>query len=173
MGETIPTSSTTSGLMTYDEWMPRSGDGMKKKLNDGFLRSFERIKGAINMQLEGHREAKLVMLELHAEYLSFFRDIFVTEVSGFYLELVHARGSVEPHSKEIKTQCWALVTKLLHVIFTEIHEVRMFASELTNVHGDYARVNGGVGGVARIAGVQGDGLSAPREIWVGDDHVPD
>ena len=131
-----------NNIRTYDEWMPRSGDGMKKKLNDGFLRSFERIKGAINMQLEGHREAKLVMLELHAEYLSFFRDIFVTEVSGFYLELVHARGSVEPHSKEIKTQCWALVTKLLHVIFTEIHEVRMFASELTNVHGDYARVNG-------------------------------
>jgi hypothetical protein len=110
------------------------------------------------------------MLELHAEYLSFFRDIFVTEVSGFYMELVQARGGVEPHSKEIKTQCWALVTKLLHVIFTKIHEVRMFASELTNVHGDYARVNGGV---ARIAGVQGDGLSAPREIWVGDDHVPD
>jgi hypothetical protein len=62
--------------------MPRTGDGMKKKLNDGFLRSFERIKGAINMQLEGHREAKLVMLELQAEYLSLFRDIFVTEVSG-------------------------------------------------------------------------------------------
>ena len=127
---------------TYDDWMPRTGDGMKKKLNDGFLRSFERIKGAINMQLEGHREAKLVMLELHAKYLSFFRDIFVTKVAGFYLELVQARGSVEPHSKEIKTQCWAVVTKLLHVIFTEIHEVRMFASELTNVQGDYARVNG-------------------------------
>jgi hypothetical protein len=66
----------------------------------------------------------------------------VTEVSGFYLELVQARGSVEPRSKEIKTQCWALVTKLLHVMFTKIHEVRMFASELANVQGDYARVNG-------------------------------
>ena len=131
-----------NNIRTYDDWMPRTGDGMKKKSNDGFIRSFERIRGAINMQLEGNREAKLVMMELHSEFLTFYRDIFVTEVSGFYLELVQARGSVEPHSKEIKTQCWALVTKLLHVIFTEIHEVRMFASELTNVQGDYARVNG-------------------------------
>ena len=59
-------------IKTYDEWMPRTGDGMKKKLNEGFVRSFERIKGAITMQLEGHREAKLVMLELHAKFLSLF-----------------------------------------------------------------------------------------------------
>ena len=54
---------------------------------------------------------------------------------------MQARGSVKPHSKEVKTQCLALVTKLLHMMFTEIHEVRMFASELANVQGDYARVN--------------------------------
>jgi hypothetical protein len=66
----------------------------------------------------------------------------VTELSQFYQELIQGTGSTEPHSKEIKTRCWALVTKLLHVIFVEIHEVRMFATELATIKDDYAKVNG-------------------------------
>jgi hypothetical protein len=38
--------------------------------------------------------------------------------------------------------CWALVTKLLKVLFKEIHKVCMFAGELGNVKDNLARSNG-------------------------------
>jgi hypothetical protein len=51
-------------------------------------------------------------------------------------------------------------------MFTEIHEVRMFASELANVQGGLCSGKRfvfvlGSGGVACVARVQGDGLLAP------------
>jgi hypothetical protein len=51
-------------------------------------------------------------------------------------------GGHPPHDKEVKAACWALVTKLLKMIFKEIHKVRMFAAELGNVQEDPAKVNG-------------------------------
>ena len=43
---------------------------------------------------------------------------------------------------EIKATCWALVTKLLRVLFKEVHSVGMHAAGLKHVVGDPARVNG-------------------------------
>jgi hypothetical protein len=127
---------------TYKEWLPASSQGGTcKNLRDGVLRAFERIKGAIAMTL-GSGTARAVMTELHGEFLMHFRAIFLTEVSNYYLDILGKAGGTPPHMAEIKATCWALVTKLLRVLFKEVHGVRMHAAGLKHVVGDPARVNG-------------------------------
>ena len=63
------------------------------------------------------------------------------------IHLIIRRSSVRQEGRhhktaEVKATCWALVTKLLKVLFQEIHKVRMFVSELGNIRDDNARVNG-------------------------------
>jgi hypothetical protein len=126
---------------TFDEWMPDRMGGTSKNLHDGVTRAFERIKGAINLTL-GDLLAKLVMHELHGDFLTHFRLIFTTDVTGYYQEILRKTRCHPPHNKEVKALCWALNTNLLKMIFKEIHKVWMFAAELGNVQEDPAKVNG-------------------------------
>jgi hypothetical protein len=82
------------------------------------------------------------MLELHGEILMHFWAIFATEVTDYYQEILGKTGGRPPHDKEIKATCWALVTKLLKVIFQEVHKVRVFAADLGNVEDDTPQING-------------------------------
>jgi hypothetical protein len=127
---------------SYEDWKPASSmGGTAKNLTDGVLRAFDRIKGAINLTLTTPL-ARSVMLELHGKFVMHFRAIFVTEVTDYYQEILGKMGGPPPHDKEIKATCWALVTKLLKVIFQEVHKVRVFAADLGNLKDDMGRVNG-------------------------------
>jgi hypothetical protein len=121
--------------------MPARTGGTSKNLHDGITWPFERIKEAINLTL-GDTLAKSVMHELHGDFLTHFRSIFTTKVTGYYQEILGKMGGHPPHDKGVKALCWALVTKLLKMIFKEIHKVRMFAAEHCNVREDPAKVNG-------------------------------
>jgi hypothetical protein len=125
----------------YKDWKPSSSmGGTTKNLMDGVTWAFDRIKGAINLTL-GTPLARSVMLELQGKFLMHFRAIFVTEVTDYYQEILGKTGGSPPHDKEIKATCWALVTKLLKVIFQEVQKVRVFAADLGNIKDDTARVN--------------------------------
>ncbi len=120
---------------------PAAWGGTAKNLTEGVTRAFDRIKGAINLTL-GTPLARSVMLELHGEFLMHFQAIFATEVTDYYQEILGKTGGLPLHDKEIKATCWALVTKLLQVIFQEVHKVRVFAADLGNIKDDTAWVNG-------------------------------
>jgi hypothetical protein len=70
-----------------------------------------------------------------------FSAIFITEVDGFYRDILGKSGA-PPQSATSKASCWSLVTKLLRVLFKEIHKVRVEAAGLENIRDDVARVNG-------------------------------
>jgi hypothetical protein len=126
----------------YEDWMPVGMlGGTSKNIFNGIRCTFERIKVAINLTL-GAPLAKAVMLELHGELLMHFGTIFTMEVTSYYQDILGKTGGPPPHDKEVKVSCWALVTKLLKIIFREIHKVRMFAAELGNTQEDPARGNG-------------------------------
>jgi hypothetical protein len=136
------TKHNFNAARSYEEWKPFSSmGGTTKNLMEGVTRAFDRIKGAINLTL-GTPLARSVMLELHGEFLMLFWAIFATEVTDYYQEILGKTGGPPPHDKEIKTKCWALVTKLLKVIFQEVRKVRVFAADLGNVKDDTAWVNG-------------------------------
>jgi len=131
-----------NAMKTYEEWMPPGmNGGTYKNLHDGIGRAFDRIKGAINLNL-GSPTAKAVMMELHGEFLNHFRSIFTTMVGNYYMEILGKTGGPPPHDKALMASCWALVTKLLKTIFKEIHKVRMFAAVLGDLKEEAARVNG-------------------------------
>jgi hypothetical protein len=126
----------------FEEWMPIvMVGGTCKNLTSGVVRAFDRIKGAISLTLGAHL-AKSVMMELQEEFLMHFRAIFTMEVTNYYQEILGKTGGVPPHTFEVKVMCWALVTKLLWVMFQEIHKVQMFAAELGNITDDPGQVNG-------------------------------
>ena len=62
-------------------------------------------------------------------------------VSGFYLDILGKAGGAPPQPVAVKALCWGLVTKLLRVIFKEVHKVRADAAGLKNIRDDPARVN--------------------------------
>ena len=127
---------------TFDDWMPVGSLGSTaNNLNNRVMRAFDRIQGTINLTL-GSPQAKGVMMELQGEFMTQFRAIFTTELTTYYEEILGKTGGAPPHTAEVKETCWALVTKLLKVLFQEIHKVRIFASELGNIRDDNARVNG-------------------------------
>ncbi len=70
-----------------------------------------------------------------------FSAIFITEVDGFYHDILGKSGA-PPQSAASKASCWSFVTKLLRVLFKEIHKVRVEAAEIENIRDDGARVNG-------------------------------
>jgi hypothetical protein len=126
----------------YEEWLPvNSHGGSCKNLKDGVQRAFKRIKGAIQMTL-GSPLAKTVMMELHGEFLMHFNAVFITEVSSFYLDILGKASGTPPFSVAVKASCWALATKLLRVMFKEIHQIHMRAAGLENIRDDPAPVNG-------------------------------
>ncbi len=70
-----------------------------------------------------------------------FSAIFITEVYNFYCNILGKSG-VPPQLGASKASCWSLVTKLLKVLFKEIHKVRVEAAGLENIRDDAVRVNG-------------------------------
>jgi hypothetical protein len=125
----------------YKEWLPAKIHGERcKNLKNSVQRAFECNKGAIQMTL-GTPLAKTVMMELHGKFLMHFNAIFITKILSFYLDILGKAGSNPPFSAAVKASCWALVTKLLHVMFKEIHCVLMHAAGLENIQDDPARVN--------------------------------
>jgi len=127
---------------TFEDWMSvDSLGGTAKNLTSWVVRAFDRIQGTINLTL-GSPQANGVMMELRGEFITHFRAIFTTKVTSFYQKILGKTGGAPPHTAEVKATCWALVTKLLKVLFQEIHKVRMFASELGNFRDDNVRVNG-------------------------------
>ncbi len=126
---------------TFKDWMPvGSLGGTSKNLTSWVVRAFNRIKGTISLTL-GSPQAKAVMMELHGEFIMHFRAIFATEVMSYYQEILGKIGGAPPHTAEVKATCWALVTKLLKVLFQEVHKVRIFVAELGNIRYINARVN--------------------------------
>ena len=104
---------------TYEEWLPQnSHGGTCRNLQGGVKRAFERIKGAISQSI-GSRLALTILTELHGECMMHFSAIFVTEVDGFYRDILGKSGA-PPQSAASKASCWSLVTKLLRVLFKEI-----------------------------------------------------
>jgi hypothetical protein len=71
-----------------------------------------------------------------------FSAIFITEVVGFYRDILGKSGA-PPQSAASKVSCWSLVTKLLRVLFKYIHKMRVEAVGLENdIRDDAAWVNG-------------------------------
>ena len=70
-----------------------------------------------------------------------FSAIFIPEVGSFYRDILGKSGA-PPHSAASKASCWVLVTKLLLVLFKEIHKVRVEVAGLEDIRDDPARVNG-------------------------------
>jgi len=126
---------------TYEEWLPQNSQGgMCRNLQGGVRRAFECIKRAISQSV-GSRLALTILTELHGECMMHFSAIFITEVDGFYRDILGKSGP-PPQSAASKASCWSLVTKLLRVLFQEIHKVRVEAAGLENIHDNGARVNG-------------------------------
>jgi hypothetical protein len=127
---------------TFDDWMPvGSLGGTSMNLTSGVVRAFNRIQGTINLTL-GSPQAKWVMMYLCGQFITHLWAIFKTKITSYYQEILGKTGGAPPHTAEVKATCWALVTKLLKVLFQEIHKVRMFAAELGNIWDDNTRVNG-------------------------------
>jgi hypothetical protein len=127
---------------TYEEWLPQnSHGGACRNLQGGVKRAFERIKGAISQSI-GSRLALTILTELHGECMMHFSAIFITEVVGFYRDILGKSGA-PPQSAASKVSCWSLVTKLLRVLFKYIHKMRVEAVGLENdIRDDAAWVNG-------------------------------
>jgi hypothetical protein len=126
---------------TYEDWLPQnSHGGTCRNLQDGVKRAFERIKLAISQTI-GSGLARTILTELHGECMMHFSAIFITEVDGFYRDILGKSGA-PPQSAASKASCWGLITKLLRVLFKEIHKVRVEVAGLENIRDDPARVNG-------------------------------
>ena len=126
---------------TYKEWLPQnSHGGTCRDLQSGIKRAFTRIKVAISQSI-GLRLALTILTELHGECMMHSSAIFITEVNNFYRDILGKSGAL-PQSAASKASCWSLVTKLLKVLFKEIHKVRVEAAGLKNIHDDAAWFNG-------------------------------
>ncbi len=89
----------------------------------------------------GLRLVTMVLTELHGEFVMHFSAIFITKIDGFYRDILGKSGA-PPQPVAIKASCWGLVTKLLCVLFKEIHKVRVEAAGLKTIWDDPAWVNG-------------------------------
>ena len=82
----------------------------------------------------------MILTELHGECMMHFSAMFITKVDNFYRNILGESGA-PPQSAASEVSCWSLVTKLLKVLFKEIHKVRMEAEGLKNIRDDAAWVN--------------------------------
>jgi hypothetical protein len=80
--------------------------------------------------------------EMLAEYKILTSQLFITEITLYYDEILSKTGGDPPHSKEVKESCWALVVKLLKTNLKEVHKVRRFAAEAVFIGADSLRTNG-------------------------------
>ena len=127
-------------LKTYKMWKPTDGDGTLKLLEEGVERSFELIDNTIEATFGMKPEPRTVLLELVREFKSLFHSLFVMEVNRFYEDTLNKVGGEHP-SEACKTQCWALVTKLLKTVFKCTAKVRSVATEAGGKDMDPLRSN--------------------------------
>ena len=112
-------------MKTFGEWKPTNGQGgASARLKEGLEAAWQQMRGAINMFLSGHPVARSVMTEMLAEYKILTSQLFITEITLYYDEILSKTGGDPPHSKEVKESCWALFTKLLRTVLKEVHKVR-------------------------------------------------
>jgi hypothetical protein len=67
-----------------------------------------------------------------------FNAFFITKVSSFYLDILGKAGGPPPFSTAVKASCWVLVTKLLRIMFKEIHRICMHVAGVENIQDDPA-----------------------------------
>ena len=128
-------------LKSYKHWKPVDGEGTSKKITEGVERSFDLIKNAIEFTFGMKPQARIVLLDLVTEFKMLFHELFAMEVNMFYETTLNKVGGEHP-SEASKTQCWALVTKLLKTIFQATHKARRFATEAGGPDMDPLRTNG-------------------------------
>ena len=128
-------------LKTYKQWKPVDGEGTSKKLKEGVERSFELITNAIDSTFPMKPLAHMVLLDLVSEFKILFHELFMMEVNLFYEETLNKVGGEHP-TDATRTQCWALVTKLLRTVFTATHGARNFATEAGGAAMDPLQTNG-------------------------------
>jgi hypothetical protein len=83
----------------------------------------------------------MVLLDLVAEFKILFHELFVMEVNLFYEDTLNKVGGEHP-TNATRTQCWALVTKLLRTVFKATHGARNFATEAGGPAMDPLQTNG-------------------------------
>ncbi len=109
-------------MKTFAKWKPTNGQGRAStRLKEGLDAAWQQIWGAIDLFLGGSPVAKGIMLEMLAKYKILTSQLFITEITLYYNEILSKTGGNPPHSKEVKELCWALVTKLLCTILKEVH----------------------------------------------------
>jgi hypothetical protein len=128
-------------LKTYKQWKPVDGEGTSKKLKEGVERSFELISNAIDSTFPMKPLARMVLKDLVAEFKIMFHELFVMEVNLFYEDTLNKVGGEHPTDAS-RTQCWALVTKLLRTVFKATHGARNFATEAGGASMDPLQTNG-------------------------------
>ena len=128
-------------LKTYKQWKPVDGEGTSKKLKEGVEQSFELISNAIDSTFPMKPLAHMVLLDLVAEFKILFHELFVMEVNLFYEDTLNKVGGEHPTDAS-RTQCWALVTKLLRTVFKATHGARNFATEAGGPSMDPLQTNG-------------------------------
>jgi hypothetical protein len=120
-----------NAMQSYHMWSPQDGSnrGTFKRLDEQLQKQFTRLRSVIDLTLAKHPVAKSIAYDLLAEVRSFWTQLFKTEVTDFYLELLgHAYGE-GPYPKAIQEVCWSLVMKMLRVFFEELGRVRIVACE--------------------------------------------
>jgi hypothetical protein len=115
-------------LCTYKQWKPVDGEGTCKRLKEGVEHSFELIRNVIESMFGMKLHAQMVLLELVRKFKNLFYNLFVMEVNRFYEEMLNKVRGEHP-SKASRIQCWALVAKLLKMVFKSTHKMQSFATE--------------------------------------------
>ncbi len=128
-------------LKSYKQWKPVDGEGTSKKLKEGVERLFNLITNAIDSTFPMKPQARMVLLDLVLEFKVLFHEFFVMEVNLFYKEALNKVGGKHPTNAS-KTQCWALVTKLLRTVFKATHGGRNFSTEAGGPGMDPLQTNG-------------------------------
>ncbi len=128
-------------LKTFKMWKPVDGDGTSKKLEEGVKHLFELITNAIKSTFGSKPQARLVLLALINNFKMLFHKLFALEVDNFYRETLNKVGGEHP-SEASKIQCWALVTKLLKMVFKAMHKTQSFPTEAGGADMDPLRTNG-------------------------------
>ncbi len=128
-------------LKSYKQWKLVDGEGTSKKLKEGVERSFDLITNAIDSTFPMKPQARMVLLDLMSEFKVLFHELFVMEVNLFYKETLNTVGGEHPTNAS-KTQCWALVTKLLRTVFKAMHGAHNFATEAGGPGMDPLQTNG-------------------------------
>jgi hypothetical protein len=128
-------------LKSYKQWKPINREGMSKKLKEGVERSFDLIMNAINSTFPMKPQARMLLLDLMSEFKVLFHELFVMEVNLFYEETLNKVGGKHPTNAS-KTQCRALVNKLLRTVFKATHGAHNFATEAGGPRMDPLQTNG-------------------------------